>query len=442
MLYMKRTEYQQPSSHSNAFTEFILTGCEAKNLKISQFGMSSYTANGGGNRYFPYLAGGSCIIDTITAYNYEDGSIIDQLRNVPSFIAYRTLMNRPDYLYSSAATQLQGALNYDLMNDVAPTNPPTAFQLTRGSDQPSIVSGNALITLDLGDLIHYFLGLDQDSYTQYRAALKDRNHRRVKQIKQASNGVRCDLVPIRIRIMYSTKPANMLFVGGNQADTYVINPPVLVYDRLDVTDPSKNMTVVYDRYEQDVFSTSIDAAKGLGSKLTDDKALYGAVGKLCTELVLINAPQSQDVSNQTSLSFSSTGLWNENIQMIVNGLPIIPANKLDTPARKQLYLNYSKPNFTTPLLGSLYWHQADILGNGLFGNVGNTTAWYLQRSYSYLALDIGARINTLRLIRSYDKFQTNAISTPSQLGQLNTTIYYRNRYILSHKDGETLIVSA
>ena len=423
----KQTIYVEPSTHNNSRTEFDIPNYQGRNYRLVGMGLTNYVMSGGGlARYFPSACGALVLMDTITLYNGTE--LLGQLRNVPQWAGYNLLCDNPAYNYSINSIQYQTLISYDPLYKIVMDN---VGQYILGNNYNTAY-------VDLYRLLPFFLGLDLSSYTEMVKAVKGNDRKKVKQLIKKSSNIRGDVLNLRLVIEYSSNTPNLLFGNGNIADTYTIKKPSLVFDKmLTDLDTSRSFNMVYDSYDME---SVLRIAEAVNTDVNEDYPLYGCSNKFCSEVTIISAPNISDTIavGFPTKSFCSTGLWKENLNIIVNDLPIIPSNILSTPARKQMFLNYSKPNFTTPILGNIFYHSADP-NNQLFG-AETSFAAQCQGLYSYITLSINQKVSIMRLQRNFKAFDYG-VHFPAQLGALNTLIYYTTRRILTYKDGQIMVTS-
>lgn len=436
--YRKKTNYKTPSSQNSQIIAWSVPKERviAKDFKIVNFGLKSYS--GGAPAYYPAFCGVTCLIDTITVY--DGAQQVAQLRQVPQKVAEIMLSNPADWNYSLYSTQYQTGLAYDLSNDVPPSSAPVYFQtIGLGGDILALGTGAAQSCIELGSLLPYFYGLDSESYDRYTRARNRRDMRELRRIVRRSTGIPIGHMDLRIEIQLSQLDNTLLFVGGQSGADKQYEIPQLVYDSYEAPDMPE-FAIVYDNYDYEGFST---AAKSVGDRETIDRPLNSSIGNYCKEITMINAPQVQDISNTRTLSYCSVGLKDEMDNLIINDLLVVPKNVCNTPARKQMYLNYTRPLFTTPVGGSVYSHMLSTTPNGLFGPTATAAnpAALLQRCFSYVTFGVGAVIGNARVLKEYTSYSDNARTLTAQTGQLAHHFFFNNRYIHRKLGGSTTIAS-
>ena len=412
---MKKTLYVQPSVHNNQYTEFQIPRNQLQNFRLIDLGVQDYVANGGGDpRKYNFISGAVSIIDTVSLYN--DTELINQCRNCDKVMEFSTLSEGAMMNYSKTQGLIKNQINLDADDviEIQPDNLTTAL----GAKNPTY--------LDLWRLLPFFMGLDIDKFNDLKESIKNKNRKKVKQILKTSNVIYADKLNLRMVIEYSTKSPSNLFENGNDADTYNIIKPVLVCDQvMDVS--SNSFQVVYDNWDNEIITLT---QAGAGTDKKEDRILYGTIGRYVSDVWILNAPASS-----AGTGSGSYGLYNEMVNLVVNEVQIIPNNQCNTPARKQMFLNYTSPNSMTPLLSNVYGHGGTA-DNQLYG--ANTTPAYTNVGLmSYLNLSVEKVVESMRLYLDFKAWGTKDVT----LGGLNVNLFYRCKRTLSYNNGQTLVTN-
>lgn len=410
---MKKTLYVQPSVHNNQYTEFQIPRNQLQNFRLIDLGVQDYVANGGGDpRKYNFISGAVSIIDTVSLYN--DTELINQCRNCDKVMEFSSLSEGAMMNYSKTQGLIKNQTNLDADDiiEIQPANLTTAL----GAKNPTY--------LDLWRLLPFLMGLDIDKFNDLKESIKNKNRKKVKQILKTSNVIYADKLNLRLVIEYSTKSPSNLFENGNDADTYNIIKPVLVCDQvMDVS--SNSFQVVYDNWDNEVVTLSQSA---LGTDKKEDRILYGTIGRYVSDVWILNAPASS-----AGTGSGSYGLYNEMVNLVVNEVQIVPNNQCNTPARKQMFLNYTSPNSMTPLLSNVYGHGATN-NNELYG-ANTTPAYGFVGLISYVNLSVEKVVESMRLYLDFKAWGTKDVT----LGGLNVNLFYRCKRTLSYNNGQTLV---
>jgi len=414
---MKKTLYVQPGVHNNQYTEFMIPKYTLQNFRLLDLGVQSYVANGGGSaRQYNYLSGAVSLIDTISLYN--DTELVNQCRSCDKVMGFSTLSEGTMMTYSKTQNLIKNQLNLDAEETIKikAQNINTAL----GAKNPTY--------LDLWRLLPFLMGLDIDKFVELQKSLRNKDRKRVRQILKTSNVIHGDRLNLRMVIEYTTKSPSQLFVNGNDADTYTILKPVLCVDQVFDATSSNSFQVVYDNWDNEVINISPVAA---GSEKKEDRLLYGCIGKYLSDVWIENCATSSNLS-PGFLDNGSYGLLNEMTNLVVNEKQVIPNNQCNTPARKQMYLNYTQPNMMCPLLSNVYGHGGTA-DDVLYG-ADTTPAYQNVGKYSYLNLNVDKVVESLRLYLDFKGFDAGVT-----LGALNVNLFYRTKKTLSYNNGQTLI---
>ncbi len=410
---MKKTLYVQPAVHNNQYTEFQIPRNQLQNFRLIDLGVQNYVANGGGNpRKYNFISGAVSIIDTVSLYN--DTELINQCRNCDKVMEFSSLSEGAMMNYSKTQGLIKNQTNLDADDviEIQTDNLTTAL----GAKNPTY--------LDLWRLLPFLMGLDIDKFDDLKESIKNKNRKKVKQILKTSNVIYADKLNLRLVIEYSTKSPSNLFENGNDGDTYNIIKPVLVCDQvMDVS--SNSFQVVYDNWDNEIITLTQEM---LGTDKKEDRILYGTIGRYVSDVWILNAPASS-----TGTGSGSYGLYDEMVNLVVNEVQIVPNNQCNTPARKQMFLNYTSPNFMTPLISNVYGHGGTE-NNELYG--ANTTPAYTYVGLmSYVNLSVEKVVESMRLYLDFKAWGTKDVT----LGGLNVNLFYRCKRTLSYNNGQTLV---
>jgi hypothetical protein len=413
---LKQTQYVEASTHSNQFTEFMIPNVPARNFRLISFGISSY--QGGNDRRYAESTGSLSLIDNITVYS--GSTVVCQTRNANYLSSFKELCDGGNANYSVGSTLYQNSLNYE---------PNTTIQVNQTSNPLGQALSN-LTQIDLYKLVPFFLALDLEGYKTMAKAVKKGDKRKIKDLIRSSNVIRCDKLQLRLVIEYTKMTPDVLFKNGNSADTYIINRPVLVMDRIMGEQLENNFQMVYDNYDSESFRLEGAVAN---TDVQSQVRLYGCDGKYLKEVTLINAGNPDPTRNTNFKQFGSIAMNKEVINLLVNSNKLIPT-EIDSPARKQMFLNASKPAFMTPILSNLYDHGG-IQNNQLYG-ANTTDAFINTKQFSYLSLNVNERINQLSL--QYNRRTYNA---GAQIQAMNMLCFYTTQRTLVYKDGNLTVSS-
>ena len=416
---LKQTQYVEASTHSNSFTEFMLPMVPARNFRLISFGVSSYS--GGNDRRYAHSTGSLCLIDTITVYS--GSTVVSQTRGSNYLSAFKELCDGGNANYSVGSTLYQNSLNYE---------PNTTIQVNELSNPLGQAVSN-LTQIDLYKLVPFFLGLDLEGYKQMAKAVKKGDKKKVKEMIRSSNVIRCDKLQLRVVIEYTKMSADMLFKNGLTTDTFNINKPVLVMDRIMGDKLDNNFEMVYDNYDLESFSLPLVQPQ---TDSDTQARLYGCDGKYLKEVTLITSSNLDNANRNANFKlFGSSAQYKEVVNLLVNSEKLIPT-EIDTPARKQLFLNYSKPAFMAPILSNQVSHGGTV-NNALYG--ANTTNAYVNNTqFSYLTLNVNQRINQLSL--QYRRRGYNTGNT-AQVFPIQMLCFYTTQRTLVYKDGQLTVSS-
>jgi hypothetical protein len=408
---LKQSVYVEPSSHSNQYTEFIVPAYPARNFRMIAFGINSYT--GGNDRHYSHSCGALSLIDTITVYS--GSTVVSQTRGANYLSAFKEMSEGGVNNISIGSTVYQNSLNYAL-NATINVNKVSDHFNTAGIINTGMV--------ELYKLCPFFLGLDVEGYSAMAKAVKKNDNRKKKQLIKSSNVIRCDKLNLRIVIQYTSLSPDLLFVNGVATDTYVINRPVLVMDKIMGAELKDNFQIVYDNHDLESFT--IKGAVADTDMPMEQIKLYGANDKFVHNVILIN---SGETSHNYFKMFRSVAMNKEEINLVVNGELLLNFN-MDSPARKQMFLNYSKPQFMCPMLSNLYGHAA-AENNQLYGpDNGTTIASENFSEFSYLSLDIGQKISQLAL-----QYKRRTYRNGTQTNNFNMLCFYTTQRVLSYSNG-------
>jgi len=407
---LKQTQYVEASTHSNQYTEFMIPAVPARNFKLISFGISSYS--GGTNRRYAYGNGSLSLIENITVYSGT--TVVCQTRGVNYLSTFKELSDGGLSNYSVGSTLYQNSLNYE---------PNTTIQVNQISN-PLGQSVSNLTQIDLYKLVPMFLGLDLEGYKTMAKASKKGDKRKMKEMINSSNVIRCDKLQLRMVIEYTKMSPDLVFKNGASTDSYVINRPVMVMDRIMGEELENNFQMVYNNYDLESFFLEGAAAN---NDVQSQVRLYGCDGKYLKDVTLITTGMPSANRNTNFKQFGSIAQNKEVINLLVNSEKLIPT-EIDSPARKQMYLNYSKPTFMTPILSNLYGHGGSQ-NNQLYG--ANTTDAYINNAqFSYLTLDVEQRINQLAL-----QYKRKTFNAGAQIEPINVLCLYTTQRTLVYQNG-------
>jgi hypothetical protein len=413
---MKKTLYVQPAVHNNNYTEFMIPKNQLQNFRLIDLGVENYTVNGGGDpRKYNILTGVVSLIDTISLYN--DSELVNQCRNCPAVMEFTQLSEGAmmNYSKTQALNQTQLNLDVDAVIEIQAQN----LTNNLATKNPSY--------LDLWRFLPFLMGLDIEKFTELQKSLKNKDRKRVRQILKTSNVIHGDKLNLRLVIQYTSKSPSQLFVNGNDGDTYNILKPVLVCDQISGAMPSNQFQVVYDNWENEMVTITPEAN---GVDKREDRILYGCIGKYVSDVWLLNSPS---VNTNTGLKDAgSYGLLNEMVNLVVNEKQLIPNNQCNSPARKQMYLNYSNQSMMTSLLSNIVAHGGTA-NNELYG-ANTTTAYNFVGTQSYLNLNIDDVISSLRLYLDFKAYNAGV-----SLGDVNVNLFYKCKQTLTYSNGQVLI---
>lgn len=411
---MKRTQYVDPKSHNGVLggiTAFDVPKSELRNFRLIDFGVASYS--GGADRQYAYNVGAMSLIDTITVF---DGSVeLAQVRGVAYLGAKRQGDDSGAQNYSVGSTLYGSQLRYDPA-------------VTISADIASPALGQAvsnLVQIDLGKILPFFYGLDLDAYKQMSKAVKSGRRKRVRELIKKANVIPARQMDLRIVIQYTSLTPSQLFVNGVDTDTVSFSRPILVVDEIVGAPRQTDFEIVYDVY--DVENVTLPAVVALSTSATPNLRLQGADGSYLKEVALINAQYPGSTVNANFKGFSSTAQKDEALNLIVNSELLLPVD-CDSPARKQMFLNYSSPRAMCPILTNLYGHS----GTGsLYAGEGATNL----KTMSYVSLDIEKKVSSLYLQYSRAGFVAGA-----GVESINFIALYTIQKVLQHKSGRSLVV--
>jgi len=413
---MKKTLYVQPAVHNNQYTEIMVPKYKLQNFRLIDLGVQNYVANGGGNpRKYNDLTGAVSLIDTVSLFN--DTTLINQCRNCDKLMEFSQLSEGAMMNYSKTSSLNQSQLNIDA-DDVIQVKTEN-LNNALGAKNPTY--------LDLWRLIPFLLGLDVEKFSLLQKSLKNKDRKQVRQILKTSNVIHADKLNLRLVIEYSTKSPSQLFVNGNDSDTYNILKPVLCVDQV-MAETSNSFQVVYDNWDNETINITPVAS---GTDKKEDRILYGCIGKYLSDVWIENCATSSNLSSRF-LANGSYGLLNEMVNLVVNEKQIIPNNQCNTPARKQMYLNYTSPNMMCPVLCNVFGHGGTA-NNELY-SANTTPAYQNVGKHSYLNLSVEKVVESLRLYLDF-----KATGAGVLLGAFNVNLFYRTKRTLSYNNGQILI---
>jgi len=414
---MKKTLYVQPSVHNDNYTEYAVPKYALQNFRLLDLGVQNYTANGGGSaRQYNNLTGSVSLIDTISLYDGTE--LLNQCRNCDKVMEWSTLSEGAMMTYSKTQSLVQNQLNIDAEESIQ----------IKAQNLNSGLGAKNPTYLDLWRLLPFLMGLDLDKFSELQKSIKNKDRKKVRQILKTSNVIHSDKLNLRLVIEYSTKSPSQLFVNGNDADTYNILKPVLCVDQVFDAMPTNSFQVVYDNWDSETINISPVAA-GVDKK--EDRLLYGCIGKYLSDVWIENCATSTNL-NASFKDNGSYGLLNEMVNLVVNEKQIIPNNNCNTPARKQMFLNYTQPNMMCPLLSNVYGHGATQ--NGILYGANTTPAFQGIGKYSYLNLNVDKVVESLRLYLDFKAFNAGVT-----LGAFNVNLFYRTKKTLSFNNGQVLV---
>lgn len=413
---MKTTVYVEASTHNNDYTEFMIPRYACQNFRLIDFGIKTYTANGGGDpRGYAGNTGALSLIDTITIYSGTQ--VVCQTRGVGYLSGLKQLSDGANSNFSIGSSLYQNLLSYEANDTIQIKN------------ETATLASNNLTYIDLYKIVPFFLGLDLEGYKSMHKAVKKGDNKKIKELIRTSNLIRCDKLPLRVVIEYTKTTPDVLFRNGNVADTFVLNRPVLVIDKITGAKLDDKFQVVYDTYN--VESVMFDGAAANTDVPMKQVKLYGCDGKYLKEVSFINSGLNDPNYNAVFKMYGSVAMNKEVMNLLVNSNKVVPM-EIDSPARKQMYLNYSKPNFMCPILSNVFGHGA-TQANQLYG--ANTSEGYkVSNQYSYLTLSVDERINQMAL-----QYQRKAFSGGAQIRQIQMICLYTTQQTLSYQDGNLIV---
>jgi hypothetical protein len=282
-----------------------------------------------------------------------------------------------------------------------------------------------LVQIDLGKILPFFYGLDLDSYGKMSRAVKGGKRRQVRDIIKQANVIPARDMNLRIEIQYTSLLPSQLFVNGVDTDVVTISRPILVCDEIVGAPRQTDFQIVYDVY--DVESVTLPAAIAQQTSSTPNLRLQGADGSYLKEVTLINAQYPGSTLNANFKGFSSTAQIAESINLIVNSELLLPVD-CDTPARKQMFLNYNSPRAICPILTNLYGHAGTAT---LYAGEAATNL----KTMSYITLDIERKISSLFL-----QYSRNGFVGGAGLESINFIALYTVQKVLQHKSGRSTVV--
>jgi hypothetical protein len=195
-----------------------------------------------------------------------------------------------------------------------------------------------------------------------------------------------------------------------------------------MAETSNSFQVVYDNWDNETINITPVAS---GTDKKEDRILYGCIGKYLSDVWVENCATSSNLSSRF-LANGSYGLLNEMVNLVVNEKQIIPNNQCNTPARKQMYLNYTSPNMMCPVLCNVFGHGGTA-NNELY-SANTTPAYQNVGKHSYLNLSVEKVVESLRLYLDF-----KATGAGVLLGAFNVNLFYRTKRTLSYNNGQILI---
>lgn len=407
---IKKTQYLDPKSHNSqpgGQTEFVIPVKAFREARLIDFGVQTYTsANSCG---YAYNAGALSLIDTITVYS--GSTEVAQCRGVAYLGAETQIMDSGAQNFSVGTSLYGSSLRY--VPDVT---------IDGGLTAPAL--GSASFTyLDLKRILPFFLGLDLDGYSAMSKAVKAGKRRRVRELIAQSNVIPGDKLNLRIVIQYTTLPPDQLFVNALSTDTYTLSRPILVVDEILGAAPTDKFQMVYDTF--DIENVTIPGAAAGNTTSTPSLRLQGADGYYLKDISLISARYPGNTLNTNFKGFASTAQKDEVMNLLVNSELIVPID-IDTPARKQMYLNYSNPSALCPILSNIFDH-------GGVPSLYTGTAETQTKQFSYVTLDVERKVFQMALQYSrlaYDTYQAEPI---------NMVALYRIQNVLSYQNGSVAV---
>jgi hypothetical protein len=414
MSMLKKTLYQDPQSHNGVLgglTVFHVPKAELRNFRLIDFGVATYSSGG---RQYAYNVGAMSIVDTITVF---DGSVeLAQVRGVGYLGAKRQGDDSGAQNYSVGSALYGSQLVYD----------PAVTISSRDSASPALGGAvSNLVQIDLGKILPFFYGLDLDAYGKMSRAVKGGKRRQVRELIKQANVIPARDMDLRIVIQYTSLLPSQLFVNGVDTDVVTFQRPILVVDEIIGAPRQTDFQIVYDVY--DIENVTLPAVAATVTAATPNLRLQGADGSYLKEVTLINAQYPGSTLNPNFKGFSSTAQNEETINLIVNSELLLPVD-CDSPARKQMFMNYNSPRAICPILTNLYGHGGTA---GLYSGQGTVNL----QTMSYISLDIERKISSLFLQYSRRGFVAGA-----GVESINLIALYTIQKVLQHKMGRSVVV--
>ena len=410
---LKKTLYTNPVVNNNILggrVEFDMPRGKIRNPRLISFGVATYT--GGVNRQYNYLNGSPSIISRISAL--RGGLEIASVRGMGWVASSREIADSGTQNFSVGGSLYGSSLQY--VPDTQITFPYSSAPLGQAQSNSTYI--------DLAKFLPFFYGLDLDTYGELAKAVKSGNRKRAKSLIGSANVFPTDLMPIRIVIEYTTLTPNKLFVNALDTDTVSFSTPILVCDEIMGLESKSDFQIVYDNYS--IESVTLPGNSTLGTALSTEVRLLGAIGSYVREISLINGAYLSGTLNDFFRAFGSSAQYKESINMIVNSRQFLPLN-CDTPAKKQMYLNYSSPNAMCPLLGNVSDH-------GAFDTAQLYAVEESLKQWSFVTFNIDQPLTSLTL-----QYARTTSGSTIGLQDINMIVMYTVQKILTFKNGSAVV---
>lgn len=424
---LKKTYYQNPSTDDKKTrVEYVINQSgNLKNFRLINFGVDTYTPIVNPTVVsYPATCGAYALIDTISLYSDIDGQLLSQVRNVGDVMAFKMLCDSQQTNTNIDDVLSMSSLNYkiDYINGNTQISD-IASDLTTNTDHRTAY-------IDLGKILPILYGLDVETYNKL---LKEKDKRKVKKMLR-DNGMISGQLKLRIVIEYSQLPYSQLFQNGNDNDTVTLTSPILAYDLYD-DDGTKSLSIVYDDYVTELLNTGLQVANASGQKRDNNYYLKGCIGRKVREITLMNKPTvCNDTYRNDSKNFCSAGLFNEQINFTINNELQFQNNAISNTTCKAGYLDYSKQQFTCPILAQSNCHLTKI-GIGVGGMI----------SYLDFFTNDENVVTSIDLDHQYETYLTGAnvgASDPALLGAFQYLLMYTSKRVLSFdKQSKDLVVA-
>jgi hypothetical protein len=425
---LKKTYYQNPSiDDQKTRVEYVINQSgNLKNFRLLNFGVATYTPTINPTIVsYPNACGAYALIDTISLYSDIDGQLLSQVRNVGDVMAFKMLCDSQQTNTNIDSVLPMSSLNYQIEYTGGSTTIPIFVDdLTDNDFQRTAY-------IDLGKILPILYGLDVETYNKL---LKEKDKRKIKKMLR-DNGMISGQLKLRIVIEYSQLPYSQLFKNGNDADTVTLTSPTLAYDIYDDDGSTKSLSIVYDDYVTELVNTGLQIANASGQKRDNNYYLKGCIGRKVREITLMNKPTvCNGIFRNDSKNFCSTGLFNEQINFTINNELQFQNNAINNTTCKAGYLDYSKQQFTCPILTQSNCHASKI----------SVTMDGMISYLNFFTNDENV-ISSAELDHQYETYLTGAnvgTSDPALLGAFQYLLMYTSKRVLSFdKQSKDLVVT-